>query len=72
MSTKMLANPEAVYTVDRGYLCRIDRGVLNYDYPSHVGLKVIHLPVYEQLVKLKNEHGLEHVITFIGEIGNDF
>jgi hypothetical protein len=64
MPSRTLCNPLAVFTVDRGYLCRVDdRGMLNYDYPEDVELKVKHPNVYQQLLELKKEHKLMHTIT---------
>jgi hypothetical protein len=64
MSTITLGNPLAVFTVDRGYLCRVnDRGMLNYGYPEDVEIKVKHPNVYQQLIELKKEHNLAHTIT---------
>ena len=64
MSNRSLSNPLAVFTVDRGYLCRVDdKGMLNYDYPADVELHVKHPNVYQQLLGLKKEHNLMHTIT---------
>jgi hypothetical protein len=63
MSSRALSNPLAQFTVNNGYLCRVERGSLDYDYPANVALHIKFPKVYQRLVELKEKHNLMHTIV---------